>query len=284
MPTPEEFRRKHGRPPYPWEISGGKPEPYTGPGFSGPGGEGGGAPGGGPGFPGSGPGAHPPPAPGQPSYEQMLAEASRRGQEAQQKAQEAQRQASQGSAAAKQKYIPEPFITKNIKPDQPGGQTATVNGKQYYVPGSTEYESGFRTPEEKAQASQRGLTEGPHSGKLVSRDTVLARVSVYSAEKGKQSEEWVRIDPGKEPELARMAAAGFTTEAWYKLNRDITKEYDAGRISEAEGIGKLNKAIQARVEAGGAETYFIPAADKLLTLKQANKLDKLTGEDQLEYP
>lgn len=46
-------------------------------------------------------------------------------------------------------------LTKSTKPDQPGGQVATIHGKQYYIPGSTMYQMGYSTPQEYAKTGAR---------------------------------------------------------------------------------------------------------------------------------
>jgi len=44
-------------------------------------------------------------------------------------------------------------LTPATRPDRPGGQVATIGGKQYYIPGSTMHKMGYRAPSE-----YRGVT------------------------------------------------------------------------------------------------------------------------------
>lgn len=81
---------------------------------------------------------------------------------------------------------------QGLQPDAKGGQTVTLpTGKRIYIPGSTMYEKGFRTPDEYRGVESYGL----HEGELVPSGTV----TVYD----KAGNPMYSFPPGKVPEIGR---------------------------------------------------------------------------------
>lgn len=74
--------------------------------------------------------------------------------------------------------IIEPTYPKDIKPDRPGGQTATIRGVEVYIPGSTMYEMGFRSNQEYLDAQSRGVAFGIHEGRLVPAGSVIVKDTI----------------------------------------------------------------------------------------------------------
>lgn len=109
------------------------------------------------------------------------------------------REAREREEAERPQLLVEPEYPADAKPDKPGGQQLTIKGEAFYIPGSTMYEMGFRTPEEYRKAQQAGTAYGPHEGKEVPEGSVVVKTAPYGT---------LRWSPGERGPAATQVRKG----------------------------------------------------------------------------
>jgi len=118
-------------------------------------------------------------------------------------------------------------LTAETPPDVPGGQVATVKGKEYYIPGSTMYKMGYSIPEEYTGAA-RPVEAAPYTyveGKLLPKE----ELAIISGLTGKARFER-QIEAGIIPEGSVYVSEEARQKAIGALERykyfDVGKGYD----------------------------------------------------------
>ena len=201
-------------------------------------------------------------------------------------------------AIPKTSIIPEIQIPADTKPDQSGGDIATINGVQYFLPNALGYKMGFRTMDEYQLAENLRLTYGTHGGSEVPENIAIIHYTTGGADT------WIAAPlPGTEGGVQFNAGATMTQEyidwfnkyvadipesEWNDWQRKLTEEYNKTNSYES-AIAKYGKEynswLNSKITEGKGIWMPVKAydGDRLLTSNQYDTLCNLKGESQFEY-
>lgn len=158
------------------------------------------------------------------------------------------------------KDIPAELAT--AKPDQPGGQVATINGMQYYIPGSTMYEMGYRTPEEYRGVGSP-LEEPPNT--LVRTSTgeqvLIPKATLEGMSEISPEAQFRRLTEMGIIEMGSQLVKGEKIGEWGYLSPEQLKEQEI--VAELEEYPDLAMAIRE---------------GKIDVVREAKNLGLVTGE------
>lgn len=169
------------------------------------------------------------------------------------------------------------FSWDTIKPDQPGGTYTTINGERYYLPGTPDYERGFRTWNERVEAEKKGAEFGPHAGKEADKlPTAIIRTNVFDETSKSWVEKPLRFYTEGDAFKSLVATArigSFSDKEWSEKLQSL----NTGGISQKQ----YDAWMQGRMESGNSNALLFGVGGKWLTESQYKFFGGLTGRNLL---